>query len=258
MEGSSKVSESFIEKREGAIVYLGFNRPDKRNAYNMESIATLNSKLTELSRDKNIGTLILHGDARAFCSGGDLIEVKALAEEGAAALRDSWFRPLMEMTRRLVTFPVPTIAAVRGAALAGGLEIALCCDFLVVTDDAKIGDQHINHGLIPGGGATETLVNRIGAQKAKDLILTGRRISGAEAAKIGLALWSVPDENFDEALNKFAQEISEKRREASRLVKMLIGPEHDFDGIAQEQDVAAYDMSGDEILTVLRGFGIDK
>jgi enoyl-CoA hydratase/carnithine racemase len=163
----------------------------------------------------------------------------------------------MEMTRRLVTFPVPTIAAIRGAALAGGLEIAMCCDFLVATDDAKIGDQHINHGLIPGGGATETIVNRIGSQRAKDLILTGRRISGTEAARIGLALWSVPDESFDEALNTFAVQLSDKRREASRLVKMLIGPEHDFDGIAQEQDVAAYDMSGDEILTILRGFGSD-
>ena len=257
MVGSYKMSNLLIERREGAIVYLGFNRPDKRNAYNIELIAELNSKLRQLSRDKEIGVLILHGDAKAFCSGGDLKEVRTLAEIGAEALRDQWFQPLMEMTRRLVTFPVPTIAAIRGAALAGGLEIALCCDFLVATDDAKIGDQHINHGLIPGGGATETIVNRIGPQRAKDLILTGRRISGTEAARIGLALWSVPEETFDEALNAFAVQLSDKRREASRLVKMLIGPEHDFDGIAQEQDVAAYDMSGDEILTILRGFGSD-
>lgn len=251
------MSSVLIERREGSAVFIGFNRPEKRNAYNTEVIAALNARLRELSHDKEISVLILHGDAKAFCSGGDLKEVRTLAEAGAEALRDGWFKPLLEMTKRLVTFPVPTVAAVRGAALAGGLEIALCCDFLVATDEAKIGDQHINHGLIPGGGATETLVNRIGIQRAKDLILTGRRVSGVEAARIGLALWSVPDSEFDAALSTFVKEISDKRREALRLVKMLIGPEHDFDGISREQDVAARDMSGDEILTVLRGFGSD-
>jgi enoyl-CoA hydratase/carnithine racemase len=243
------------ERREGDVVYLGFNRPEKRNAYNMGLIEALNEALTRLGRDGSLRCLVLHGDDRAFCSGGDLTEVLELAEQGPEALRTSWFEPLLEMSRRLMTFPAPTVAAVRGAALAGGLEIALCCDLLVTVDTARLGDQHINHGLIPGGGATETLVRRVGAQRAKHLILSGRRISGADAAEIGLALWSTPEEKFDQELTQLVSELAGKRGEAARLVKMLIGPEHDHEGIQREQLVAARDMSGEEMLTVLRGFG---
>jgi len=243
------------EGADGATVYVGFNRPDRRNAYDTEVMSELDQLLKELSLDDGVGCLVLHGDARSFCSGGDLAEVLALAEQGAGALRDGWFAPLLRLNQRLLTFPSPTVAAVAGYALAGGLELALCCDFLVVADEAKLGDQHINVGLVPGGGATVTLVDRVGAQRAKELMLTGRRLTGTEAVDIGLALWSAPADRFDDEVAAFAASLAGKRRTASQQIKLLVGPRVDLDAMREEQYVAARDLAGAEMLGVLRGFG---
>ncbi|HEY0639907.1 MAG TPA: enoyl-CoA hydratase/isomerase family protein [Pseudonocardiaceae bacterium] len=243
------------ERRDGDVVYLGFNRPDRRNAYDSSVMAELDGRLRELALDTSVGALVLHGDERSFCSGGDLDEVRGLAEQGAAALREGWFGPLLRLNQRLLTFPSPTVAAVAGYALAGGLELALCCDFLVVSEAAKLGDQHINVGLVPGGGATETLVARVGAQRAKELMLTGRRLTGVEAVDIGLALWSAPAERFDAEVAAFATGLAAKRRVASQQIKLLVGPRVSIDALREEQDVAARDLAGDEMLAVLRGLG---
>lgn len=245
-------------QRQGDVAYLGFDRPDTRNAYNRAVMEALDQRLREIAVDPSIGCVVLHGDERAFCSGGDLREVLELAEQGADALREGWFEPLLRVTQRLATLPMPTVAAVRGLALAGGLELALCCDLLIVADDARLGDQHINAGLIPGGGATDTLVRRIGAQRAKHLMLTGRRVSGREAAEIGLALWSAPAENFDAEMEGLTSELAAKRKEAARAIKLLVGPDLDPEAVRREQDAAAYDMSGETVLDQLRSFGSGK
>lgn len=241
--------------RSGAVAYVGLNRPEKRNAYNRAVIQELDALLRELTTDDAVRCVVLHGDERAFCSGGDLVEVRALAEAGASALREQWFAPLLRVSQRLLTFPAPTVAAVRGMALAGGLELACCCDFIVATDEASLGDQHLNAGLIPGGGATDLLARRVGPQRAKELIMTGRRVSGAEAAAIGLALWSAPAGEFDARLEEFVGSLTDKRDEALRAVKLLAGPDVDLDAIRREQELAARDMSGEAVRTILRGFG---
>lgn len=243
-----------LRRAEGA-AHVGINRPEKRNAYNRAVVAELDGLLEALATDDDVRCVVLHGDERAFCSGGDLLEVRALADQGALALRDGWFAPLLRLTQRLLTFPAPTIAAVRGLALAGGLELACCCDFIVTTDEAQLGDQHINAGLIPGGGATDLLARRVGKQRAKELMLTGRRVRGQEAVAIGLALWSEPDDEFDARLSAFVGSITGKRDEALRAIKLLVGPDADVVALRREQEVAARDMSGDEVRALLHSFG---
>src|SRR5690606_37044251 len=126
--GVPVMGEGITFRRREDVVYLGFDRPDKRNAYNRAVLDALDERLREIAADPSVGCVVLHGDDTAFCSGGDLREVLDLAEQGADALREGWFAPLLRVTQRLATLPAPTVAAVRGLALAGGLELALCCD----------------------------------------------------------------------------------------------------------------------------------
>jgi len=247
--------EPILAEVRNGVAHVSFNRPDKRNAYNRETLAALQVVLKDVATDPDVGALVLQGVGGTFCSGGDLKDVRELAHEGPDALHSGWFEPLFELIQRLSTLPVPTVAAVRGMALAGGLEFALCCDFIVVSDEAKLGDQHINAGLIPGGGATQLLTSRIGRQRALDLMLTGRRVKGAEAAEIGLALWSAPDSEFDDRLSTFVASLIDKRRQATEAIKLLVGPRINLDGIREEQAVAVRDMTSPDTLALLDSFG---
>lgn len=243
-----------IRRAHGA-VWVGFNRPDKRNAYNRAVMTELDRTLRELTTDTDMRCLVLHGDEGSFCSGGDLSEVRELADQGPRALKEKWFAPLLALSQRILTFPMPTIAAVRGLALAGGLELACCCDFIVTTEEAKLGDQHINAGLIPGGGATDLLARRIGPQRAKELMLTGRRLQGTEAAEIGLALWSAPEGEFERRLAAFVDSLTSKRHDALAAIKLLMGPTADPAALRRESEVAARDMSGPDVRQLLHSFG---
>ena len=108
--------------------------------------------------------------------------------------------------------PVPTIAKIKGYALAGGLELLLCCDLAIAADDARIGDQHANFGLIAGGGGIPRLIRRIGMQHALELLYTGRWLSGKEAAEYGIVLRSVPSSDLDREVTELTNSLAIKSR----------------------------------------------
>lgn len=240
---------------EDGVARVGLNRPSKRNAYNRAMLARLDEVLASLADREDVGVVVLFGQAGTFCSGGDLIEVRGLAHGGQDELQDGWFAPLYGVTRRLTSLPVPTVAAVRGLALAGGLELAMCCDFIVTSDEARLGDQHINAGLIPGGGATQLLAERVGRQRAMELILTGRRVRGQEAVSIGLALWSAAEEEFDKRLDAFLSMLTAKRPAAMEAVKLLMSRTFDLEDVRAEMAVAVRDMTSPPTLELLDSFG---
>src|SRR5262249_3174100 len=149
---------------------------------------------------------------RAFSAGVDLKELQGehMMEDAGKHLR--FTARLRDLFLRVENLPVPVIAAVRGYALAGGLELALCCDIILCADDAQLGDQHPHLPLIAGAGGTQRLPRRIGPQRAAELLFTGRRLSGPEAVAYGLALRSYPPDELVAGVEALVDQLRGKSR----------------------------------------------
>jgi enoyl-CoA hydratase/carnithine racemase len=188
-----------------------------------------------VEQDESIKALVVRGEGRAFCAGADLMFFDS-AHDDLAQL-NPYIQRLNGCLFQLEELLIPTIAVVHGFALAGGLELALACDLTIVADNARIGDQHANFGLIPGGGSTQRLPRRVGMQRAMELLTTGRWLSGAEAAEWGLALRAVPTEKLDEELEKLLALLRSKSRTGLGWIKRVTQRGKDLslkDGVALE------------------------
>jgi enoyl-CoA hydratase/carnithine racemase len=205
-----------LDKRDG-IATVRLNRPEARNALSPELLDELEAAVRDASTDAAIKVMVIAGDEKAFSAGADL--------KAVIALFDVWPRYIDFLHRLHDVFclieeaPVPTIAKVRGYALAGGLELILCCDLTIASDSARIGDQHANYGLIAGAGGIPRLVRRIGLQRALDVFYTGRWLTGQEAADCGIVLRSVPDDRLDEEVLRLARDVATKSRTGLRYMK---------------------------------------
>jgi methylglutaconyl-CoA hydratase len=165
------------------VATVTLNRPDKRNAISYELIADLLTALDEIARSP-AQILILTGAGKAFCSGMDLENLKALTGRTPEQnLKDS--ETMARLFRSLYDFPKPTIAAVNGAAIAGGCGLATLCDFTLAVPEAKFGYTEVRIGFVPAIVST-FLLRQIGEKHARDLLLTGRIIGAEEAHRIGL------------------------------------------------------------------------
>src|ERR1700739_4589218 len=190
------------------IATITLNRPDKRNAISYELISELLSALAEV-QESSARLLILTGAGKAFCSGMDLENLKALiGRTPEQNLEDS--RTMVSLFRTLYEFPKPTIAAVNGAAIAGGTGLALLCDFTLAIPDAKFGYTEVRIGFVPAIVST-FLLRQVGEKQARDLLLTGRIFGADEAARRGLVSEIVPPENL---MNR-ARELAALRVENS-------------------------------------------
>jgi len=173
----------------GDIATITLSRPEKRNAISAEMIDDLMGALGEIETSV-ARVVILTGDGEAFCSGMDLAALKALATQSPLEnLEDA--RRLARLFRRIWSFPKPTIAAVNGAAVAGGCGIATLCDFTLAVADATFGYPEVRIGFIPANVAV-FLMRQIAEKHARDLLLTGRIIDAAEAHRMGLVTRIVP------------------------------------------------------------------
>ena len=210
---------------EADLATLTLNRPDKRNALSPEMIEELLAALDEVEQSQ-AGVLILTGAGKAFCAGMDLEALKALAEESThspleskgprdapahpseAHIADS--RRMARMFRRIYSFPKPTIAAVNGAAIAGGCGIATLCDYTLAVPEAKFGYTEVRIGFIPAL-VSVFLIRQIGEKRARDLLFSGRLVGAEEAWQMGLVTEVVPPERLMER----ARELSSTLLEAS-------------------------------------------
>lgn len=191
--------------RDGGVATITLNDPDRRNAMSVAMGEALHDAFTDLARDEDLRVAVLTGAPPAFCAGGDL----GMLEEHARRTRDEGYDATADMRRFYGRFlsvrelPVPVIAAVNGHAIGAGLCVAMACDLLIVTEEAKVGLNFAQLGLHPGMAASWLLPRLVGRQRAADLLYTGRLISGAEARDIGLALDVLPtDEVLDHALER--------------------------------------------------------
>ncbi len=204
---------------EGAVATITLNRPDKRNAISFQLVEELMAALDDVKRSA-VQVVILTGAGKAFCAGMDLDELKSLVGK----THDEHVKESTRMARifrRLYDFPKPTIAAVNGAAIAGGTGLATMCDFTLAVPEAKFGYTEVRIGFVPAI-VSSLLVWQVGHKIARDLLLTGRLFDAAEAYRFGLVNEVVsPDKLMDRA-RELAALLLENSPSSVRATKKLI------------------------------------
>jgi enoyl-CoA hydratase/carnithine racemase len=203
----------------GPIGQITLNRPTAYNAITIELAQALEQSLRELADDVNV--IVIRGAGGNFCAGGDFNELERLRADGEPAVREL-FESFHRACGAIAELPVPVVAAVEGVAMAGGFELMQACDIALVRDDARIADNHTNFGQVPGGGSSQRLPRLVGRQRALGLILSGDRLSGAEAAAWGLAYRALPADSFESGVTEFTDRLAAKSREALSRCKRLI------------------------------------
>jgi len=204
---------------DGAVATATLNRPDKRNAISYELIADLRAGLAQVAQSP-AQVLIVTGAGKAFCSGMDLDNLKALIGRSPEQnLEDS--RTMVSLFRSLYEFPKVTIAAVNGAAIAGGTGLALLCDFTLAVPESKFGYTEVRIGFVPAIVST-FLVRQVGEKIARDLLLTGRIIGAEEAHRIGLVKEVVAPEKLMERSRELAAQLLESSPASLRMTKRLL------------------------------------
>jgi enoyl-CoA hydratase len=221
MESTTTTStSSVLSAAEGAVLWITLNRPDRLNAVNRELYDGLTVAVRLADRDATIRCVVVTGAGRAFCAGADL---KAHAD-GAKPERERrrYARAAQRANRALQRCSRPVIAAVNGAAVGAGLELALSCDFIVVAEDAKLRLPELALGTFFGGGIAHTLPQRIGLARAKQLLFLGEFFTGSEAAALGLAYAAVPATAVPDAAKELAIRLGRLAPVPARLAKRLL------------------------------------
>lgn len=203
----------------GDVGVITLNRPAAHNAITIELSRSLEAALRELER--RTAVIVIRGAGENFCVGGDFKEMERLRAEGTEATREL-FTSFHRACATIAELSVPVIVAVHGFAVAGGFELALAADIVLVSETAKLADIHSNYGMVPGGGSTQRLPRLVGRQRALGLILSGERISGPEAVEWGLAYRAFPAETFAADVETFANGLAAKNRQALAHSKRLI------------------------------------
>jgi enoyl-CoA hydratase/carnithine racemase len=196
---------------------IRLDRP-KLNALNAQVQDEIAAAAAEVAADSAVRAVIIYGGTRVFAAGADIKEMATMGypemAERSAALQASF--------SAVAGIPKPVIAAVTGYALGGGLELALCADFRVLGESAKVGQPEILLGIIPGAGGTQRLPRLIGPARAKDLIFTGRQVAAPEALAIGLADRVVPDADVYQAARELAGQYAAGPALALRAAKQAV------------------------------------
>lgn len=204
---------------EDALALITLNRPDKRNAISYELIDELLAALAEVEKS-TAKVLIITGAGKAFCSGMDLENLRAITTQSQEQnVKDS--ETMAKLFRTLYEFPKPTIAAVNGAAVAGGCGIATLCDFTLASRDAKFGYTEVRIGFVPAIVST-FLIRQIGEKHARDLLLTGRIIDAEEAARMGLVNEVLDHERLMQRARELAASLLENSPTSLISTKRLL------------------------------------
>ncbi len=201
---------------EGKIGIATLNRPEKLNALDTKTREEL-KEIVERA-EKEVRVLIITGSGKAFAAGADVNEL--LQRDPIKAIEATKLGS--ELFSRIEEMEIPTIAAINGFALGGGLELAMACDIRIASDKAKFGQPEINLGIIPGAGGTQRLPRIVGIGVAKKLVLTGEIIDAREALRIGLVEEVVEHEKLMERAKELAGKIAEKSWIAVKLAKRAL------------------------------------
>jgi enoyl-CoA hydratase/carnithine racemase len=225
-----------FEKR-SRVAWITLSRPRQLNAYNMAMRDDLFGALSALHDDPDARAMVLVGAGPAFSTGGDVSEFGTAPSPTVAR----WVRFRRDVWGRLRSLPIPTVAAVHGYAVGGGLEMVLLCDIAVAADDASFCLPETGLGMIPGVAGTQTASRRLGLGRALDLCLTGRWIDAKEALAIGLVAEVVPAAALRHAAGALARGLSRLPRERVAMAKRAVWEGLDLplgEGLALERRLA--------------------
>lgn len=219
-------SSTLIEmKVDAGIATIYLNRPEKRNAMSDDMRKQFIAALEHVAADKAIRALVLTGNGKGFCAGGDItgMERRMSAPTGEIAF-NGWHRQqgVHHAQSLLHTMPKPTIAAVNGAASGLGADTALACDFIMASDAASFTWSYIHRGIIPDGGGMYFLPRRVGLVRAKELIFSGRKVEAAEGAQLGIVDCTVDADSLVAKAQAWARELSKGSSTALALGKTIL------------------------------------
>jgi enoyl-CoA hydratase/carnithine racemase len=226
MGNAMKYETITLERKEG-IGYLRLNRPDRANTISLQLMQEVVGAMDEVEADAEYRVVILTGAGKHFCGGADLRDFAQRARERAAAGGErrgtgDFVTPQRDLFTALEESRVPIIAAINGAAMGGGCEIALACDVRVISDTATIGLPEIRFGALPAGGGTQRLPRLVGAGVAKEMIFSGLPWTAEEAFRVGLVNRVVPAADLIKECEKMAGVFVERAAYALKTAKQLI------------------------------------
>jgi enoyl-CoA hydratase len=212
------MSDVLVYERRGPAAWVTLNRPDKLNAINTEMVTALREALANARGDDEVKVVVLTGAGRAFSAGYDIAEEVDTDIEGP----DRWHSVLaadVDVTMELWSLDKPTIAAVRGWCLAGACELAMACDLVMATEDARFGEPEIRYG---SGPVTLLMPFVLGQKKTNELLFTGDTVDAAEAERLGLVNRVVPSEELEEVVTALVEKIAPTPLPVLRLTKIAL------------------------------------
>jgi len=224
------VTERLIEKREGAVGWLIFNNPERRNAVSLDMWQAIPSALEDFEKDPEIRVVVLAGAGdKAFVSGADISQFEKQRSSEDAVQR---YEELAEAAQaRLQGCDKPLIAMIRGYCLGGGLNIAVLCDLRIAAEDARFGIPAAKMGLGYRASSMKNLIDVVGAAFAREIMITARQFSAAEAKEMGLANRVVPVSELESITKNLCEEIAGNApltiRSAKRIIREVVKTTYD-------------------------------
>lgn len=244
MSPAGSVVRATVEGRVGQVL---LDRPESMNAITVELATGLETALHDLGTRDDVHVITIRGAGGNFCAGGDFHEVQRLRQQGDDALR-GLFRAFRSALAVIDAVDVPVVALVEGNAMAGGFELLQAVDVCLARSDARLCDNHVNYGQVPGGGGSQRLPRLVGRQRALAHLLTGHRMTGTEAEALGLVQHAWPAESFEEQVAAWLDRLAGHDRTTVGRIKRLV-----VDGLARPLG-EALDL---ELATVMRHIGQD-
>jgi enoyl-CoA hydratase/carnithine racemase len=223
--------ESLIESQNGDIAILTLNRPEARNALNDDLREELRAALASRSENPAIRAVVLTGAGGAFCAGGDIQGMKDRLEAPPGEIAFNGWRRQQKtfgLIAELHRIPQVTIAAVEGPAVGLGFDLALACDFIVADHRALFAASFVNRGLISDGGGMYFLPRRIGLQRAKEILFSGRRVPAEEACALGIVDLLISEGTVIDQSLKFAARFTHQSRMSIALMKAIVNRSHEL------------------------------
>lgn len=215
------VQHNIILSKADGVATITFNNPERLNAWSMRTLADFESAFDDLERDAAVRSVIITGTGQTFSSGSDIPEVIEQTELGPALCKQV-IRRHDRMMRRLMEFEKPTIAAVNGLAAGSGMNIALGCDLIIASEQARFCQTLTQHALLPDLGGMWLLPRAVGLARAKELVFSGEMIDAREAARIGLVNLVVSHEEVIVAAEMLAQEVAGNPPMALAMSKVIL------------------------------------
>ena len=217
--GKPRASQpAVLYSKHGAIARVTLNRPQRLNAYNVEMRDAFFEALSAIHEDPEIRAMVLRGAGDSFSTGGDVSEFGSAPSPIAAR----WIRFRRDVWGRLKSLAIPTVAAVHGFTVGGGMEMALLCDVAIAADDARFCLPETGLGMVPGVAGTQTAPRRLKLAWALDLCITGRWIDAHQALFVGLVAKVVPRKELDNAALRCARMLSRHPRESTAIAKLAV------------------------------------